>query len=449
MDPVAQNRHNRVDRISRLIQSPRAHIRQLVGMLHPTELADVLEACDEDTQERIVRQLPGDLISQALAEMDDETRPGELLQRLHPRAAAGLIKELDPDDATDLLAQIDEPYKERILYHLPDEEEAVINRLLSYDKDSAGGLMNPELVAVRAEMSLQEAVRVVARESEDQEDFYVIYVLDQAGRLVGYLTLRSLFHNPRHKLVAEVMEREIVSVPVNMDQEDVAKLMSQYNLPTLPVVDKERMLIGRITFDDILDVMEEETTEDILSFAGVSDDQLKGGWFNSVKSRIPWLLINLGTATAAATVLSLFSDIQQKMVALVAFMPVIAGVAGNGATQTLAVTIRRISTDGIPRQLAMQVILKEVITGAINGLILGVLSSVIAVAFNENPLIGVVVFFAMLGNLLIAGLMGSFVPIFLERKGVDPAIASSILITAFTDILGYTLLFGLGTIILM
>ena len=418
--------------------------------LHPTEVALVLEDCDDETQLRILRQLPTEFISDALAEMDEETRPGNLLQRLHPRAAANLIIELDPDDAADIMAQVEEPYKERILYHVPDAEEAVINQLLEYDDESAGGLMNPEVVYVTGNMTITEAIREVARQSEEIEDFYTVYVLDEAEKLQGYLTFKSLFRSKRNLKVEEIMDKEIVVVTTETDQEEVAKLMAQYNLPTLPVVDLQQKLLGRVTFDDIMDVMEEESTEDLLNFAGVSEDaNLRGGWAETVRSRIPWLLINLVTASIAAFTISQFEETIAAITTITFFMPIIAGLAGNGATQTLAVTIRRISTDGIPRNKATAVILKELVTGIINGLIIGALASILAVASNADPMIGLVVFLAMLGNLTISGLAGSFVPIMLERIGVDPAVASSILITAFTDIIGYILLFGLATSILL
>ena len=290
----------------------------------------------------------------------------------------------------------------------------------------------------------------MARQSEEMEDFYIIYVVNEQEKLVGYLKFQPLFRSKRSTLIQDIMGTDVVSVRVGEDQEEVAKKMSQYNLPTLPVVDDENQLIGRITFDDILDVMEEETTEDMLSFAGVSEDaNLRGGWASSVRSRIPWLLINMVTASTAAFVISRFEDTLDQIVTLAFFMPIIAGVAGNGATQTLAVTIRRISTDGIPKRKALLVVLKEMITGAVNGLMIGAIASILAIASNTNPLIGLVIFLAMSCNLILAGFAGSFIPITLERLGVDPAVASSILITAITDILGYTLLFGLGTVILL
>jgi magnesium transporter len=453
--PKDQTRtETRLERIKRLLRYPHARIRPLLGLLHPTEVAQVLEDTSPEVQEEIVRQLPKELISEALAEMDENHRPWQLLTALHPEVAASLIKELAPDDATDLLAEMPQEFKDRILFYIPDEEEEVINQLLTYDEESAGGLMNPEVAKVRSDLSKLEALREIVRLSEEMEEFYAIYVVDEEDKLSGYLTFKSLFQAKNYEIVRDIMQPDIISVNANMDQEEVAKVMSQYNLPTIPVVDEGGKLLGRITFDDILDVIEDETTEDILSFAGVSEDEnLRGDWANAVKSRIPWLMINLVTAGVAAFVIFQFDDIIAQIVILTSFMPIIAGVAGNGATQTLAVTIRRISTDGIPPNKAFKVVGKEVLTGLINGLLIGAIISIAAVFVSSmlggNPMIGAVVFLAMIGNLLLAGFVGSFIPIFLERVGIDPAVASSILITACTDIIGYTLLFSLAQALLL
>lgn len=446
----------RVDRVRRLLKSPNAHIRALMSVLHPTEIAQVLEDTPPEIQERILKELPPELISEAISEMDEDTNPGQLLTLLHPEIASALIRELAPDDAADLLAQIPEEYKQKILYYMPAEDESVISKLLTYEEDTAGGLMNPELVVVRDSMTKLDALREVVRQSEDQDEFYTIYVVDEENRLKGFLTFRSLFLARNTEPVRNIMETEIVSVSVNTDQEEVAKVMGQYNLPTLPVVDENNILLGRITFDDVMDVMEEENTEDILSFAGVSDgENLRGGWSNAVKSRMPWLLINLITAAIAGIVISQFDATIEKLVLLTTLMPVIAGVSGNGATQTLAVTIRRISTNGIPARKALRVVFKEVSVGAINGLILGAIVSIVVTFLNPNPnpqfvaIMGLVVFISMFGNLMLAGFAGSFIPLTLERLGIDPAVASSILITAFTDIIGYLLLFGLAAKVLI
>ncbi|MEO0471280.1 MAG: magnesium transporter [Bacteroidota bacterium] len=450
------NTQQKVDRVRRLLKRPNAHVRALLSVLHPTEIALVLEDTSPEIQERIIRELPKELISEAISEMDDETRPGLLLTYLHPEVASGLINELPPDDAADLLAQVPDPYKERILFYVPDEEESVLNQLLTYDEDSAGGLMNPEVVVINENLTKLEALREVVSQSEEADDFYTIYVVNDSYQLRGYLTFRALFLATNTALVKNIMAPDVVSVTVNMDQEEVAKLMQQYNLPTLPVINHNSKLLGRITFDDVMDVLEEESTEDILNFAGVSENEnLRGGWGNAVRSRLPWLMINLATASIAAFTLSQFDETIERLVLLTSMMPIIAGVAGNGGNQSLAVTIRRLATDGIPRRKALRVILKEISVGAINGLMIGAAVSVAVTVLNPHPnpqfeaMMGVVVFLAMFGNLLLAGFAGSFIPIFLERVGIDPAVASSILITALTDIVGYLLLFGLATQILL
>ncbi|MCI4669355.1 MAG: magnesium transporter [Bacteroidia bacterium] len=456
MAKTRSREEDRVERVQRLLKSPNARIQALMGVLHPTEIAQVLEDTPHDTRRKIISQLPPEVLSEAISEMDEDSYPGQLLLLLNPEVAAEILKELDFDDGADLLSQLPEHQQNAIMKYLPDEEEDVLNQLLKYDEDTAGGLMNPEVVSVRENTSKLEALKDVVSQSEEMEEFYTIYVTDDESILKGYLTLRGLFVARGTELIRNIMSTDIVSVAVDMDQEEVAKLMSQYNLPTLPVVDHDGKLLGRVTFDDVMDVIEEESTEDLLNFAGVSDEEnLRGGWADAVKSRIPWLLINLVTASIAAFTISNFSDTINKLVLLTTLMPIIAGVSGNGATQTLAVTIRRISTDGIPTRKAFGVVLKELSVGGMNGLMLGaVVSIAISLIYSDlRPefiaMLGLVVFLAMFGNLMLAGFAGSIIPITLERLGVDPAVASSILITAFTDIIGYLLLFGLASKILL
>ena len=455
---AAESYHSpqRVERVKRLLKAPNARTRALITLLHPSEVAQVLEDSPTDIRTNIIQQVPAEIISEAISEMDEDSNPGAILTALHPETAAQLIMELAPDDAADLLVLIPDEYKDKILAYFPAEEESVLSQLLTYEEDSAGGLMNPDLVKVRETMSKLEALREVVAQAEENDDFYTIYVVDGQDQLLGYVGFRDLFLAKNAEFIREIMDPDVVSVNVDMDQEEVAKLMSQYNLPTLPVVDGHGKLMGRITFDDVLDVIEEESTEDMLSFAGVSEDEnLRGGWANSVRSRIPWLLINLVTATLSAFVISQFSSTVEKLVLLTSLIPIIAGVAGNGATQTLAVTIRRISTDSLPSRKAFRVILKEVSVGMINGLMLGAVVSMAVTFLNPNPdpqfvaMMGLVVFCAMFGNMLLAGFLGSFIPITLEKLGVDPAVASSILITSFTDVMGYLLLFGLSTKVLI
>jgi magnesium transporter len=281
------------------------------------------------------------------------------------------------------------------------------------------------------------------------EDFYAIYAVDDENRLQGIVPLKSLIRARPHTRIGELMSETLIKIPVDMDQEEVGQTILKYNLAAVPVVDAENHLLGRITFDDVMDVLQEESTEDILKIAGVSEDEdLDGGWLAAVRSRIPWLLINLCTAATAGFVISRFSNAIDQLVIIASFMPIVAGVAGNGATQALAVTIRRIATDGILPKQYVGVVLKELTVGLVNGLLLGLVVGLVAWWLGGNPMLGAVVYMAMIGNLLVAGFAGSAIPLMLQRLGVDPAVASSILMTAFTDILGYTLLLGMASLML-
>lgn len=439
-----------LERVRKILTQSVEHAKPLLKQLHPSEIAQVLEDISPESRSKIIRMLPIETASEALSEMDEETNPEEILMGISPLRAAQIIEELDPDDAADILSQMPLEDLRLIMERLSDEEEQVIASLMTYDEDSAGGIMNPEVLRIPAEWTKREAIEEVIQISEEMEDFYAIYIVDNEERLVGVVSLKDLIRARPWVKVKEIMLEQLVKVEVTMDQEEVAALIKQYNLPAVPVVDVEGRLLGRITFDDVLDVLEEENTEDMLKLVGVSEEEsLRGGWVASVRSRLPWLLINLCTASAAGFVISMFSNTLDKLVIVASFMPIVAGVAGNGATQALAVTIRRIATDGIPPRLYLPVIGKELAVGFTNGVILGLTVGTFAWSLNANPMLGMVVFMALVGNLLIAGFAGSAVPLFLQRLGVDPAVASSILMTAFTDILGYSLLLGLSSMLLL
>ncbi|HZI74210.1 MAG TPA: magnesium transporter, partial [Gemmatimonadales bacterium] len=235
-----------------------------------------------------------------------------------------------------------------------------------------------------------------------------------------------------------------------LDQEEVARLMARYNLPNVPVVNERGRLLGRVTFDDVIDVVEAETTEDLLKFGGVSpDEELAAGWDTAVRSRLPWLSVNLATAFLAGGVVYSFQNTIQRTLALAVWMPIIAGMGGNAGTQALAVTVRRLALGMLPVRVFTQVVGKEILVGIINGLAMGVVVGIVASLMGEGPKLGLVVFLAMVGNLMVAGFAGAFIPILLERFGVDPAVASSIFVTTFTDVCGFLLLLGLAGLLLL
>jgi magnesium transporter len=416
--------------------------------LHPSDLADVLIALDEPTRVRIIADLPLELASGALAEMGEAQHPSEMLLAVGPDYAAELVEELSADDAADLVGELPPGDREAVLADVTDR--ASVERLLTYPADSAGGLMTTELVAVREDTTLGQAIEEIRRQSGEEGELYQVYVVDAGGRLKGTVPMARLILASPDRRVREVMEALPAELRPEQDQEQVARLMARYNLVAVPVVDAQGILLGRVTFDDVIDVVEAETTEDMLQFAGASPaERLVAPWATAVRSRLPWLTVNLLTASLAAAVVYAFQGTLARVVMLAVWMPVIAGMGGNAGTQALAVTVRRVALHLLPRQRAAEVIRKELFVGAINGLVTGAIVGVMAAALGHGWMMGLVVCLAMMGNLMVAGFAGAFIPIVLERKGVDPAVASSIFVTTFTDVCGFGLLLGLGTVLLL
>lgn len=423
---------------------------QRAGQLEPADLADVLAEAEDEERVEIVKLLPPELSAQALSELPEEEHPGDTLAALEPEEAAELVEVLPDDDAADLLGELEPRAQQLILDRLEDPERREdVAELLQYDPESAGGLMTGDVVSARSTDTVGQALDEIRRQAEAAEDFSEVFVLDPAGRLVGVLGFKDLVVNPPERPVIEVMEEPDVTVPPEMDQEEVARLMARYNVSSIPVVDQGRRLLGRITFDDVTDVVEAEATEDLLRFSGVSaDEELGAEWRTAVRSRLRWLLVNLVTAAAGASVVGLFQRNIDRILALAIWMPIVGGLGGNTGTQALAVTIRRLSLGLISPREFRDVVGKEMLVGLTNGLAIGALAGLAATlvswATGGPDLLGLVVFLALALNLLVAGTMGAFVPLLLERFGVDPAVASSVFVTAFTDVCGFALLLGLA-----
>jgi magnesium transporter len=416
--------------------------------VHPSDLSDVLAELDEGLQLRVVQALPADIVSEALAEMEHEEHPEELLAALHPEQAAGIVDELEADDAADLIGGLAPDVARRILAHVADRAD--LERLLHYDEETAGGRMTTAMITVPTAATLGEALESVRRQADEVEDFYQVYCVEEDRRLGGLLSMQHLVVGRPDRLVREVMEPPPAVVTPDQDQEEVARLMARYNAPALAVVDGLGRLIGRITFDDVIDVVEAETTEDLLKFGGVpGDEALAATWHEAVRSRLPWLFVNTVTAFIAASVVFAFQNVIAGLVLLAVFMPIVAGQGGNAGTQALAVTVRRIALGQILPGRGAEVVLKEVLVGGVNGLAVGAVVGGAASFLGSTHLLGVVVAIAMWGNLLIAGLVGSFVPLVLRRLGVDPAVASSVFVTPLTDACGFLLLLTLASWLLL
>lgn len=417
---------------------------------HASEIAILFESIPLEAQKRIINLLPTELASDVISEMSHEAHPEELLIDLEPERRQEIVEELDYDDATDIISQMDEADQKEILGEMDKEDAVNIRNLMTFAEDTAGGLMNTEVIKVMSEMSKKQAIDQIIIQSEEIEEFYTIYVVDDDGILQGIVSLKDIIKAKANAKVADLVNTDFVYVKADTDQEEVADLISQYNLTSIPVVDINMKLLGRVTFDDVIDVLEEESTEDILKFSGVSEDEeLSGNWIEAVKSRLPWLILNLGTAFLASSVIRYFEPTVTKFLVLTGYMTIIAGMGGNAATQALAVTIRRITLSDLTDNQAYRTVLKELTVGLINGAVSGLIVFIFAYFYDDNLRLGLVIFIAMSGNLLIAGITGAGIPLMLKRLGIDPAVASSIIITTFTDVFGFLLLLGLASKLLL
>jgi magnesium transporter len=432
------------------LESDDVELEKVLQGYHASEIAILFEKLPQEAKERIINILPTDIASEVISEMDEEHHPEELLVNLHPEKRSEIVEELDYDDATDIISQLDEQQQHEILKDIDQEDASSIRALLNYDEDTAGGLMNSEIIKVNINLDKKGALDAIIHQSEEMEELYTIYVVDDHDILKGILSIKTIIKAKADALVSNLVQTNFVYVKADVDQEEVARLISQYNLTSIPVVDGNMKLLGRVTVDDIIDVMEEENTEDILKISGVSEDEeLSGNWKDAVKSRLPWLVINLGTAYLAASVIRHFEPTVKQIPTMAAYMTIIAGMGGNAATQSLAVTVRRISLSDLTDSQAYNTVLKEFLVGLLNGAANGFIVFLIAFFYDADPLLGLVLFLAMTGNLVIAGLTGAGIPLILKRVGIDPAVASSIIITTFTDCIGFLLPLWLASKLLL
>ena len=437
-------------RIKTALEGTDAELQAVLAEYHASEIAILFEKLPQEAKERIINILPADIASEVIAEMDEEDRPGELLINLHPEKRSEIVEELDYDDATDIISQLEEHEQKEILEDLSEDDASSIRNLMSYDEETAGGLMNTEVIRINLNLTKKDAIDEIIRQSEEIEEFYTVNVVDDDNIFKGIVSLKDIIKAKGNAKITDMVNADVVYVKAETDQEEVAKLISQYNLTSIPVVDDEMHLLGRVTFDDVIDVLEDENTEDFLKISGVSEDEeLSGNWIEAVKSRLPWLIINLGTAFLASAVIRHYDDALKQLAVLSAYMVIIAGMGGNAATQALAVTVRRISLYDLTDNQAYRTVLKEFTVGLINGAVTGLIVLLFAYFFDANLMLGLVIFLAMTGNLVIAGITGSSIPLVLKRVGIDPAIASSIIITTFTDVFGFLLLLGLASRLLL
>ena len=444
------------ERVRELVEAgDLASLEGLLPDLHPSDVADVLAALGEDDRLALLEALPVQLASEALAEMEEGEERGELLAALPPDRGARLLRELEDDDAADLIAELEPDERALILERLPVQEAGGLRKLLRFEEETAGHLMTTSLVAIRVDLTAQDAIAEVRRQGREIEAFYNVFVVDYARKLLGTVPLDQLILADPLTPVAELVQPTDATVLPDVDQEEVGQLMSRYNLVSMAVVNEQGELIGRITFDDVIDVLEAEQTEDMLLLAGVSDEEeIRADWREAVRARLPWLSVNLVTASIAASVVLVFGTAIESLWFLAAIMPIVAGMGGNSGMQSLAVTVRRIAVSRGPLEPRSDVVAKEAVVGLVNGFILGLLGFAVAwvaaaTMTGVSPRLPWVVLLALWGNIVIAASMGALIPTVLHRIGVDPAIASSVFLTAFTDMVGFLLLLGLASALLL
>jgi magnesium transporter len=391
----------------------------IVERLHATELADVFEQLDEEDMAGVAQHLDVGMLADVLDEME-------------PDMAADLLGELEPDQAAEVLEQMEEP--------------SDVAALMTYPPDTAGGIMTAAPSSLRRFWTVSESIRFLRKHYAEEEDFYTLYVLDRHARLIGLVDLKALILAEPEQTIEEIMDRSVISVRAAADQEEVAQLLQRYDLVSLPVVDEEERLIGIVMIDDVVDVIEEEATEDIYRLAQMSSDsEIYSPIPEAVRNRLPWLVVNLGTAFLASSVVAMFESTIASAAVLAAFMPIVAGQGGNAGTQTMTIMVRSLALKEIEPRDTLWAFWHEARVGIINGVSIGILVALIAGFWQHNPYLGLVIGLAMVGNLIVAAMAGVLVPMVLKTLHVDPALASSIFVTTFTDICGFLLFLGLAT----
>jgi len=421
-------------------------LRAIVAELHEADLGDLIAALKPDDRVSLVELTGADFDFSALNEVDDSVRD-EILEELEPETVAEGVRELESDDAVKLLEGLDEQDKVEILEKLPPSERDALERSLLYPENSAGRRMQTEFIAVPPDWTVGQAIDYM-RDTPDLPDrFYEIYAVDKAQHWQGAVSLDALLRSRRPVPLADLVDEDRRRVSVIDDQEEVARLFGKYNLVAAPVVDTTDRLVGVITIDDVVDVIEEEADEDLKALGGVtSDEELSDNVWTIAKGRFNWLLVNLATAFLASSVLGLFEGQLEKMVALAVLAPIVASQGGNAATQTMTVAVRALATRELGSNNAFRVVMREGLVGLVNGLAFAIITGIAAVAWFKIPALGVVIGLAMLCNLVAGALGGILIPMVLERVRADPAVASGTFVTTITDVVGFFSFLGIATL---
>jgi len=423
-------------------------VRELVEDFHPIDLALALEDASDSNILFLASLLTDEQLAEIIEQAEEEVQ-NHIMRLFDMGKILHIFQYMSKDDVVDILGEMSANRRKELVRLMKTSDQTVIRNLLGYKENTAGSIMTTEYISMRSTLTVSQALEKVKEIAPKTEEINTLYITNEKKQLIGTVSLRDLLVAKNYDTLNELLEENVISVEPETDQEDVARLVSKYDLHAIPVVNKRKGILGIITVDDIIDVIEEENTEDMLKLGGVSkEEDVDSTVLESVHMRLPWLLINLVTAFLASSVVSLFEDTISQVVALAASMPIVAGMGGNSGTQTLAVVVRGIALGDIKLHGNGKRILKGILVGFINGLVNGIIAGLVISWINHNAALGVIILIAMVCNMMIAALAGFLVPVILRAMNFDPAIASSIFITTCTDVCGFFIFLGLAKIAL-
>lgn len=417
--------------------------RSLVEPLHPADVADLIELAPADQRAALAAAISDRIDGDVLAEMNDWVRDA-LVDALNPRQLADIASELDTDDAVAIIEDLEEADQRAVLCALDPDDRAAIEEALSYPEESAGRLMQRELIAVPEHWTVGDVLDYLRADDALTTDFWEIFVVDPAHKPIGTCNLSWILRSPRAVAIGDVMAREQTLIPVEMDQEEVALRFQKYALISAAVIDDSGRLVGMVTVDDIVHIISQEAGEDALLLSGAGDGDINEPLLDSFSARVRWLIANLFTAILASAIIAMFGGAIEQMVALAVLMPIVASIGGNAGTQTMAVAVRALATNQLTRSNTVRTIVREVKVSVLNGVTIAALLGIGATLIFSDPALGVVIAAAIMINIMVAGLAGVLVPVLLERMKQDPAVASSVFVTMVTDSMGFFAFLGLA-----
>jgi len=432
-----------------LTHENKTELIKYVEEMHNADLAEIIQNLDDDNRSKFILSIKDSFDPEILTYLNDSLRD-DVIEKIDIKKLASDASELDVDDAVDVIEDLEVSDQETFLSSIPDSERKLIEEGLNYPEDSAGRLMQRKFIAVDNSWNVGNAIDYLRNETENlPEDFYDVYLVDKADKVTGIVPLGRLMSSKRDVILNKIQNNKTRTIKVLTDQEEVAYQFTKYAMVSAPVVDDQDSIIGSITVDDVVEVIEEEREEDILKLGGVGQTDIFEDLINTIKSRFSWLLVNLLTAIAASTVIIFFQASIEKVVALAVLMPIVASMGGNAGTQTMTVAVRALATKELTPTNAIKIVIKETFVGGINGIIFALIVGIVSAYWFNDNLLGIIIASAMIINLVIAGLVGTLIPISLNKINIDPALASGVILTTITDVFGFLSFLGLASIFLI